>query len=109
MQTVNRETLHQQLLHARDLLLEPSAENLERLEPVLQSAITLLQHELGGRPPIANAGGIARLADQIKLLHEQAGRIRFGVARATAAETAGYTRGGEMRSAPGTPHLEVSG
>lgn len=99
------------LVQVRGWLLDPTEQNLDRSVPALRAAIETLR-EAQSAPtglPGLEPEELSKVVKHIRLLHEQAGRIRFGAARFRVAETAGYTRDGEVHETPSAPHMAISG
>ena len=95
------------LARVRDLLLRPTPASLETCSEDLEWAIG----QVPALRPAVSAGhtAIMTLVRQIRALHDQAGRLRFGAARLTTAEAAGYTSAGKLNTEPMSPHVAISG
>ena len=100
------------LAGVRRLLLVPTPDHLEAAVPLLCRAIVQLREPATGGVRsqwAAQAPALLRLSRQISRLHQQAGTIRWGAARRSLADSAGYTRRGESTSSPTSPHVAVTG
>jgi hypothetical protein len=94
-----------------ELLVQPNTENLDRAVPYLEFAATALktQHAAGKTLPADQARQLDGLTRRVRLLHQQAGRIRLGAARIGVAESAGYTYGGQPDAPAHSPNVAITG